>query len=147
MRAHRQRILQRNCVAEVDDGVDVWHALALGDAGEQCLDGTHELVGVDAEGAERLSVRQDLRLLLDLLALEMGGGRGDTLVEQRVDGGIALAVVNALCHDDTEAGRRQLLENFLLYDEFHSRFPPFVYPPDISGMHRSCGALLHFAVL
>lgn len=71
MRAHRQRILQRDRVAEVDDGVDVRHALALGDAGEQCLDGTHELVGVDAESAERLSVRQDLRLLLDLLALEM----------------------------------------------------------------------------
>ncbi|MPN54295.1 hypothetical protein SDC9_201965 [bioreactor metagenome] len=50
------------------------HTLALGDAGDQCLNGGHELIGIDAKLSEGGPIGQDSGVLLDLPAFKLRGG-------------------------------------------------------------------------
>ena len=110
--AHGQAVLDRHGVAQIHGGVDVGEALALGDAGQQGLDGAEELVGVDAKGGKRLTVGQDVLRFLGLFAGEIALAGGDILGQHLLQLRDVVGVVQPADGYRAEAGIGQLSEKF-----------------------------------
>ena len=119
VRAHRQHVFQRQCIAQIDDRIDVRQALALGDAREHRFDRAHELVGVDAERLERGAVGEDGEIVLDLFAFKARGCGGDGFVEACGDNRIFGPVVHAVGGDGAEADAGEFFKDLRSDGEFH----------------------------
>ena len=113
MRAHGQPVLDGHRVAQVHRRIDVGEALALGDTGQQCLDGAHKLIGVDAQGGERRPVGQDILRLLGLFAGEIGLALRHIPGQHFLQLRNVMGVVQPAHRHRAKAGVGQLIEKFL----------------------------------
>ena len=115
MGAHGQPVLDGHGVAQIHGGVDVGEALALGDAGQQRLDGAQELVGIDAQRGERRAVGQNVLCLLGLFARKIRLAGGYVLSQHLLQLRDLVGVVQPANSHRAETGVGQLVEEFLRY--------------------------------
>ena len=129
MGADGKAVADGDGVAQIHRRIDARKALALGDAGEQRLNGAEELVGVDAQGAERLPIGQDVRRFLGLLVRKIRLARLDVLLQKLLQLLDAAGVVQPAHGHGAEAGRGQLFKHLRRYLIVHhaSSFFSFSY--------------------
>ena len=113
VRTHGQPVPDGHRVAQVHCRVDVGEALALGDTGQQRLDGTHKLIGVDAQGSKRRSVGQDILRLLGLFSGEIDLALRHIPGQHFLQLRNVMGVVQPAHRHRAEAGVGQLIEKFL----------------------------------
>jgi hypothetical protein len=115
MGAHGQAVLDGHGVAQIHGGVDVGEALALGDAGQQRLDGAEELVGVDAQRCKGGAIGEDVLRLLGLFPGEIRLAGGNVFRQHLFQLGDIVGVVQPSHGHRAEAGVGQLVKEFLGY--------------------------------
>ena len=123
MCADGQAVLDGDSIAQIHNAVNGGEALALGDAGQQRLNGAEELVGVDVQRAEGLTVGHDGGALLGLHALEVGLASGDVLLEHSLQFRLGTGVVKTADGHRTEAGRGELGKDVLTDCVVHGDSP------------------------
>ena len=120
MGADGQAVADGDGVAQIHRRVDAGEALALGNAGQQRLNGAQELIGVDAQRAERLPVGQNVRRLLGLLVREVCLADPDVRLQQFLQLREVPGVVQPPHRHRAEAGCGQLVKYFRRHLIVHS---------------------------
>ena len=115
MGAHGQAVLDGHGVAQIHGGIDVGEALALGDTGQQRLNGAEEFVGVDAQRRKGVAVGEDILCLLGLFPGEIRLAGGNIFRQHLLQLGDIVGVVQSPHGHRAEAGVGQLVEEFLGY--------------------------------
>ena len=106
-------MLDGHGIAQVHGGVDVGEALALGDTGQQRLNGAQKLVGIDAQRGKGRAVGHDILRLLGLFAGKVGLAGVNVLRQHLLQLRYLAGVVQSAHSNCAEIGGGQLFQEFL----------------------------------
>lgn len=106
-------MLDGNGIAQIHGSVDVGEALALGDTGQQSLNGAQELVGIDAQCGKGRAVGHDVLRLLGLFAGKVGLAGIDVLRQHLLQLRYLAGVVQSAHGNRAEIGGGKLFQKFL----------------------------------